>query len=114
MESVCFKEGEKVDVITVEPEQHFTSAPPRYSEASLIKRLEELGIGRPSTYATIMRTLQVHLIATPAPIFIISSLFYFKKESILVIRLPMPMPIPQQFGGGEICSVSGKVMILLN
>ncbi len=42
----------------VTPEQHFTQPPPRYSEASLVKRLEELGIGRPSTYASIMQVLQ--------------------------------------------------------
>ena len=42
----------------VEAEQHFTQPPPRYSEASLVKRLEELGIGRPSTYATILQVLQ--------------------------------------------------------
>ena len=42
----------------VEPEQHFTQPPPRYSEASLVKKLEELGIGRPSTYASIMQVLQ--------------------------------------------------------
>jgi DNA topoisomerase I len=40
------------------PEQHFTQPPPRYSEASLVKRLEELGIGRPSTYASILQVLQ--------------------------------------------------------
>jgi DNA topoisomerase-1 len=40
------------------PEQHFTQPPPRYTEASLVKRLEELGIGRPSTYASIMQVLQ--------------------------------------------------------
>jgi DNA topoisomerase I len=40
------------------PEQHFTQPPPRYSEASLVKRLEELGIGRPSTYASIIQVLQ--------------------------------------------------------
>jgi DNA topoisomerase I len=40
------------------PEQHFTQPPPRYSEASLVKRLEELGIGRPSTYAAILQVLQ--------------------------------------------------------
>ncbi|NIW77522.1 MAG: hypothetical protein GWN08_20110, partial [Gemmatimonadetes bacterium] len=40
------------------PEQHFTQPPPRYSEASLVKKLEELGIGRPSTYASILQVLQ--------------------------------------------------------
>jgi DNA topoisomerase-1 len=42
----------------VEASQHFTQPPPRYSEASLVKRLEELGIGRPSTYASILQTLK--------------------------------------------------------
>jgi len=42
----------------IKPEQHFTQPPPRYSEASLVKKLEELGIGRPSTYASIMQVLQ--------------------------------------------------------
>ena len=42
----------------VKPEQHFTKPPPRYTEASLVKRLEELGIGRPSTYASILAVLQ--------------------------------------------------------
>ncbi len=42
----------------IRPEQHFTQPPPRYSEASMVKKLEELGIGRPSTYAQILGTLQ--------------------------------------------------------
>jgi DNA topoisomerase-1 len=42
----------------VKPEQHFTQPPPRFSEASIIKRLEELGIGRPSTYTSILQTLE--------------------------------------------------------
>ncbi len=52
------KEGEALEVKQVTPNQHFTQPPPRYSEASLVKKLEELGIGRPSTYASIMQVLQ--------------------------------------------------------
>jgi DNA topoisomerase-1 len=52
------REGEALAREDVRPEQHFTQPPPRYSEASLVKRLEELGIGRPSTYASILQVLQ--------------------------------------------------------
>jgi len=52
------EEGDQVQLIKIRPEQHFTEPPPRYSEASLVKTLEEHGIGRPSTYATIISTLQ--------------------------------------------------------
>jgi DNA topoisomerase-1 len=52
------KQGDPVANRGVTPEQHFTQPPPRYSEASLIKRLEELGIGRPSTYTSILQTLE--------------------------------------------------------
>jgi len=51
-------EGDALRLDAVKPEQHFTQPPPRYSEASLVKRLEELGIGRPSTYASILQVLQ--------------------------------------------------------
>lgn len=50
-------EGETLELRKLLPEQHFTQPPPRYSEATLVKTLEEYGIGRPSTYASIMNTL---------------------------------------------------------
>lgn len=52
------KEGEKLDLVEIKPEQHFTEPPPRYNEASLIKILEEYGIGRPSTYAPTISVIQ--------------------------------------------------------
>ncbi|HEY5739986.1 MAG TPA: DNA topoisomerase I [Gammaproteobacteria bacterium] len=51
------QEGDLVDLNEIRTEQHFTEPPPRYSEASLVKALEEYGIGRPSTYASIITTL---------------------------------------------------------
>jgi DNA topoisomerase I len=52
------KEGEVAAIEQVKPEQHFTEPPPRYSEATLVRKMEELGIGRPSTYASILSTLR--------------------------------------------------------
>ena len=54
----AMNEGEKLNLKEVIKNQHFTMPPPRYSEASLVKKLEELGIGRPSTYASIIKVLQ--------------------------------------------------------
>jgi DNA topoisomerase-1 len=54
----ALKEGAKARVEAVRTDQHFTEPPPRYSEATLVKKLEELGIGRPSTYASILTTLR--------------------------------------------------------
>jgi len=51
------KIGEEVNLLNLNDEQHFTEPPPRYSEASLVKKMEELGIGRPSTYASIISVL---------------------------------------------------------
>ena len=51
-------QGENIEKISIDPEQHFTQPPPRYTEASLVKKMEELGIGRPSTYANIVTTIQ--------------------------------------------------------
>jgi DNA topoisomerase-1 len=52
------KEGAKAKVLDARADQHFTEPPPRYSEASLVKKMEELGIGRPSTYASILTVLR--------------------------------------------------------
>jgi DNA topoisomerase I len=54
----ALKEGDRVQLRGVVPAQHFTEPPPRFSEASLVKALEEYGIGRPSTYASIISTLR--------------------------------------------------------
>jgi DNA topoisomerase-1 len=54
----ALKEGDTVRLVAIRSEQHFTEPPPRYSEASLVKSLEEYGIGRPSTYASIIYTLR--------------------------------------------------------
>jgi len=51
-------EGEPAEKRKITPEQHFTQPPPRYTEATLVKKMEELGIGRPSTYASIVTTIQ--------------------------------------------------------
>ncbi len=54
----AMSEGEAVKRENIEAKQHFTEPPPRYSEASLIRKMEELGIGRPSTYASVLSTIQ--------------------------------------------------------
>src|SRR5712692_2220175 len=52
------EEGQRLELLQLIPEQHFTQPPPRFTEASLVKELEEKGIGRPSTYAAILSTIQ--------------------------------------------------------
>ena len=54
----AYAAGDRLDCAKVEPVQHFTKPPPRYSEASLVRELEKRGIGRPSTYASIISTIQ--------------------------------------------------------
>jgi len=54
----ALEKGERVRLLGIRPEQHFTEPPPRYTEASLVKALEAFGIGRPSTYAAIIETLR--------------------------------------------------------
>jgi DNA topoisomerase-1 len=53
----AMEKGDESELLRLEPRQHFTQPPPRYSEASLVKELEKLGIGRPSTYAQILSTI---------------------------------------------------------
>ncbi len=55
----ALKENQPVKLLSVTPKQHTTKPPPRYTEASLVKALEKRGIGRPSTYASILKVLQV-------------------------------------------------------
>jgi len=51
------QKGDALKLLSMDPRQHFTQPPPRYTQASLIKELDEKGIGRPSTYAAIISTL---------------------------------------------------------
>ncbi len=53
-----YQENEAVKLLTLDPEQHFTQPPARYSDATLIKKMEEIGVGRPSTYAPTLSTIQ--------------------------------------------------------
>ena len=53
----ALKKGDPIGLLDIEPKQHFTQPPPKYTEASLVKTLEEKGIGRPSTYAAILSTI---------------------------------------------------------
>ena len=56
---LALQQGQAVKLLDIRPDQHFTRPPPQYTEASLIKALEQLGIGRPSTYAATLKVLQV-------------------------------------------------------
>lgn len=58
------EKNDAVGVAKIDPKQHFTQAPPRYTESSLVKEMEKLGIGRPSTYANILTTIQTRLYVT--------------------------------------------------
>lgn len=62
---LALRKGQALKLLGVTPEQHFTRPPPRYTEASLVKALEQLGIGRPSTYAATLKVLQVAAPYTP-------------------------------------------------
>ncbi len=77
------KQGEAVDLEKLLPKQHFTEPPARYTEASLVKELEKEGIGRPSTYATILKTIQARAYTTLDP----KKKFIPTELGMLVIKL---------------------------
>lgn len=82
------QEGDPIEVAGVPAKQHFTKAPPRYSEANLVKTLQEKGIGRPSTYGVIISGLQVmhstaHLLLSTC-----QSLLLYASPSWLLYALP--------------------------
>lgn len=91
----ALKKNDAAHTVEVLPEQHFTQPPPRYSEASLIKTLEELGIGRPSTYAPILDTIvsrnyventNKQFVPTELGFVVVDFLIaYFEKSSILAL-----------------------------
>lgn len=75
-------------LLGIEPKQHFTQPPPRYSEASLIKTLEEKGIGRPSTYANILSTIQGKEYVSLAKQYFYPSALGFVVTDLLVTHFP--------------------------
>jgi len=82
------KEGEKAEIQSVKPEQHFTEPPSRYSEASLIKKLESEGVGRPSTYAPTIATLSNRTYVTIEKKQIIPTEIAFTVTEILEKNFP--------------------------
>ncbi|MCQ2353227.1 MAG: type I DNA topoisomerase [Victivallaceae bacterium] len=84
----AFVQGEALRLEKLDPAQKFTEPPPRYSEAALIKALEENGIGRPSTYATILRTIQDREYVKREQGKLVPSELGFSVNDFLVARLP--------------------------
>ena len=82
------KENELCTAEKITPEQKFTEPPPRYTEASLIKELEENGIGRPSTYATILKTIQARNYVVREKSSLYPSELGFQVNDFLVAALP--------------------------
>ncbi len=82
------KEGDKADIQSLKPEQHFTEPPSRYSEASLIKKLESEGVGRPSTYAPTIATLSNRTYVTIEKKQIIPTEIAFTVTEILEKNFP--------------------------
>ncbi len=86
--------GEVLDLLRLIPEQHFTQPPPRYTEASLIRELERHGIGRPSTYAPILSTIQVRGYVDRANKHLIPTELGFLVNDLLVKHFPRIVDVP--------------------
>jgi DNA topoisomerase I len=86
-------ENQDVDLKKIDPKQHFTQAPPRYTEASLVKALEKEGIGRPSTYATILNTIRARSYTNLEKKRFIPTELGMKVTSLLKENLPKIMDI---------------------
>jgi len=80
--------GELVDLVRLRPEQHFTEPPPRYTEATLVKALEEYGIGRPSTYAAILSTIQERGYVERQQRYLVPTELGFTVNDLLVQHFP--------------------------
>ncbi len=82
------EKGEVVDLVRLIPEQHFTQPPPRYTEATLVKALEEFGIGRPSTYAPILSTIQQRGYVERQARYLVPTELGFTVNDLLVRHFP--------------------------
>ncbi len=86
--------GELLDLIGLIPEQHFTQPPPRFTEASLIRELEKHGIGRPSTYAPILSTIQIRGYVDREKKYLIPTELGFIVNDLLVEHFPDVVDVP--------------------
>jgi len=86
--------GEVLDLLRLVPEQHFTQPPPRYTEASLVQELEKHGIGRPSTYAPILTTIQVRGYVDRMNKFLVPTDIGFLVNDLLVKHFPGIVDVP--------------------
>ncbi len=86
--------GEVLDLIQLMPEQHFTKPPPRYTEASLVRELEKHGIGRPSTYAPILSTIQIRGYVDRVNKYLVPTELGFLVNDLLVEHFPEVVDVP--------------------
>ena len=86
--------GEVLDLLRLIPEQHFTKPPPRYTEATLVRELEKHGIGRPSTYAPILSTVQLRGYVNKENKYLIPTDLGFVVNDLLVEHFPDIVDVP--------------------